>query len=255
MRLLLLISALMLPACGMTTVDTGHRGVEVHFGKVVSESMPEGLYFYNPFTTDIVQLDTRIQRWESNTDAYTKDVQQAAVTFVLNYHLEPAFAHTTLAQTGTDWANKLLPQVVYQSVKDAFGHWEAVQVVENRQGLQSAMAASISAELADKHIILDNFSLTNVDYNNEFEHAVETKVVAVQNAIAEQNRTVQKQELGKQIVIEAQANAQSISIRAEALSRNQQLVQWEAVQKWDGKLPQYMLGDDSVPFISITPTK
>ena len=50
----------------------------------------------------------------------------------------------------------------------------------------------------------------------------------------------------------AEAEAKSMAIRAKALSQNKSLVQYEAVQKWDGKMPQYMLGS-SVPFINVTP--
>ncbi len=39
-------------------------------------------------------------------------------------------------------------------------------------------------------------------------------------------------------------------IRAKALEKNLRLVEWEAVQKWDGKLPQYQLGG-ATPFINL----
>ena len=45
-----------------------------------------------------------------------------------------------------------------------------------------------------------------------------------------------------------------MSIRANALTKNRALVEYEAVQKWDGKLPSYMLGN-SVPFINIANKK
>jgi regulator of protease activity HflC (stomatin/prohibitin superfamily) len=56
----------------------------------------------------------------------------------------------------------------------------------------------------------------------------------------------------KQKVISAQAEAESIRIRTNALGANPRLVEWEAVQKWDGKLPQYQLGG-ATPFINISP--
>ena len=57
-------------------------------------------------------------------------------------------------------------------------------------------------------------------------------------------------EEAKQKVIAAQAEAKSMAIRAQALTQNKSLVEYEAVQKWDGKMPQYMLGN-SVPFINV----
>ena len=41
-----------------------------------------------------------------------------------------------------------------------------------------------------------------------------------------------------------------MKIRATALTQNKALVEYEAVKKWDGKMPQYMMGN-SVPFINI----
>ena len=41
-----------------------------------------------------------------------------------------------------------------------------------------------------------------------------------------------------------------MQIRATALTQNKALVEYEAVQKWDGKLPEYMMGG-GVPFISV----
>ena len=41
-----------------------------------------------------------------------------------------------------------------------------------------------------------------------------------------------------------------MAIRAQALTQNKNLVEYEAVQKWDGKLPQYMMGN-SVPFVHL----
>ena len=46
------------------------------------------------------------------------------------------------------------------------------------------------------------------------------------------------------------AVAEAMEIKAKALERNKSLVDYEAVLKWDGKLPQYMLGN-SVPMINI----
>ena len=45
-----------------------------------------------------------------------------------------------------------------------------------------------------------------------------------------------------------------MSIRAHALTQNKALVEYEAVQKWDGKLPEYMMGG-AMPFINLAAKK
>jgi regulator of protease activity HflC (stomatin/prohibitin superfamily) len=256
---------LALSGCGFTTVDTGHRGVETRFGKVVSESLPEGLYFYNPFTSDVEEMDARILKWDGNTTAYTRDVQQAKVLFTLNYRLDPTKAHIVYQSVGQDWVGKLVGQVVHEEVKREFGQHEAVDIVAQRDKAARAIEATIITKLADRNVVVTGFQLTNIDYTPEFEHAVEAKVIAQQKAIEEQNRTVQMQELANQQIVKAKGNAEStilnakaeaesIRIRATALEQNAKLVEWEAVQKWNGVMPQYMLGG-ATPFIQIPSSK
>jgi len=93
----------LLCGCGVHTVDTGHRGVKTSFGQVVGPPLTEGLYFVNPFTTSIHQMDVRIQRWDGKTEAYTRDVQEATVEFTLNYKLRPESAAEIFRTVGPDW--------------------------------------------------------------------------------------------------------------------------------------------------------
>ena len=89
------------------------------------------------------------------------------------------------------------------------------------------------------------------DYSEVFERAIESKVTAEQEALKAKNKTVQIEEEAKQKLISAEAEAKSMSIRANALTKNKALVDYEAVQKWDGKMPTYMMGN-SIPFINVS---
>ncbi len=236
---------------GFEVVDTGHRGVKTTFGEVVSESLPEGIYFYNPFTSSITAMDTRTQLRQDTTLAYTKDVQATNLTYAINFSLSQDSAHIVYREVGIDWETKQLPQIVAASIKTVIGRYEAVELIANRDKATSEIESLIRDNVEGKHINIGKFELTNVDYNDQFEAAVEAKVVAVQKAIEAKNKTVQVQEEANQKVISAQAEAESMQIRSEALSKNQGLVAYEAVQKWNGVLPTMMLGSESVPFISV----
>jgi regulator of protease activity HflC (stomatin/prohibitin superfamily) len=259
--IVIVVLTIMLFSCSMTTVDTGHRGVKVRFGEVIGEGLPEGLYFVNPLTTDVKNIDTRVLSWNASTQAYTRDVQQATMQFVLNYRLDPTKAHIVFQQVGADWATKLVGQVVFEEMKREVGQHEAVDLISQRDQAARTIEKNVTGLLARRNVIVTGFQLTNIDYTTEFEHAVEAKVIAQQNAIEEQNRTVQVREKANQqietakgnaesTILNAKAEAESIEIRARALERNAKLVEWEAVQKWNGTLPQYMMGS-AVPFINV----
>lgn len=237
---------------GVKVINTGHRGVKTTFGKVDTEagSIPEGIYFFNPITTNIVELDTRIQRKEGRAHTYTKDIQQSEITYVINYRLNPEAAHVIFTNVGKNWDAVLVPQAVEGVLKQVIGQYDAVDLIDSRQKATVQAQQAIADSLRPKNVIVDRFEMVNIDYTKEFEHSVEQKVVAVQKAIEEQNRTRQIEEQAKQKIIAAKAEAESIRIRAAALAQNPQLVQYEAVQKWDGKLPQYTFGN-SIPLISL----
>jgi prohibitin 2 len=241
-------------SCSGTVVDPGHRGVKITLGKVSPEPLEEGLHFMIPLLQRITQLDIRTLRWADMTQSYTKDVQQADVSFTLTYSLDPAYTVEMYRTVGADWSEKLIGQVVFEELKRELGQHEAVTLIATRDQAARAIEAGVRAKLLDRHVVVSGLQITNIDYTKQFEDSVEAKVIAQQRAIEEQNRTVQIQQQANQKVISATAEAESMRIRANALEANPRLVEWEAVQKWDGKLPQYQLGG-ATPFINLSPPK
>ena len=242
--------------CGIKVVDTGQRGIKTRFGKVVSESLPEGLYFFNPITSDIVEIDTRVQRQDGETDTYTRDVQQAA--HQVHAQLPPA------AERGAPHVSRHRPRLGAEAdsaggARHAQGSRRQVgrrgSHLQSRQGRRRPRSRRSAPSLAERNVEVSRFEITDIAYTKEFENSVEQKVIAQQKAIEEQNRTKQIEEQARQKVLSAEAEAKSMQIRAEALEQNAKLVEWEAVQKWNGVLPQYMLGSGATPFINLTPGK
>lgn len=253
--IVVLIVVVSVAGCGIQVVHTGHRGIKTTFGKVVSESLPEDIYFFNPITSDIVEMDTRVQRKDGETDTYTRDVQQSVIKYTLNYSLQQDAAHIMYREVGRDWDDKLVPQVVLGTLKEVVGKWDAVDLIANRDKAGTAAFEAIRKNLAERNVTVSRFEITDISYTTEFENSVEQKVIAQQKAIEEQNRTKQIEEQARQKVLSAEAEAKSIQIRAQALEKNAKLVEWEAVQKWNGVLPQYMLGGSATPFINLNPNK
>lgn len=243
-----------LSGCGIEVIDTGHRGVKTRFGEVVSDPLPEGLYFYNPITIDIHDLDVREQVRDGKTEVYTQDVQQVVVTYKVNYHPVPEQIHTIYRTVGRKWDDILLPQLIESSIKNTIGQWNALALVEDREKATRRAEAALIEAAAARYIAVTRLELPNLEYTDVFEAAVEAKVTAQQRAIEAQNTTVRVKEEASQKVIQAEAEATSMTIRAKALEENRGLVEWEAVQKWDGHLPTNMFGN-AIPFLNFSTAK
>lgn len=248
--------ALALGACG--TVDTGHEGVFVRYGKPTKQ-VSEGLYWYNWFSTDLVEINVQQQKMTKDTIAYTKDVQQATIKYSLTYSLDRSKVLHTYRTVGIDWADKLIPQVVEQSIKDVIGRSEAVKdTINNRDGVQERILHELKKNLGRRNIIVHGFELRDISFSSAFEKAVEAKQVAVENANAARNRTVQVQEEAKQKVIAAQGEAEAMRIKTQALANSPNLIEYEkvqkdkmAVQKWKGDVPQTMIPGAAIPMVNI----
>ena len=235
-------------------VGPGERGIKITLGKVSPTPYTEGLHAIFPFIQKFRTMDVKTQRNTRNTSVYTKDIQQAGITYVINYNVQPESVNRLFQTVGMDYEAKILLPVVEGTIKDIIGKWNAQDLISNRERATSDILFKLQAQLKDNCINVTDFQMTDINYSKVFEQAIENKVTAEQEAQRAKNKTVQVQEEAKQKVIAAEAEARSMAIRAQALSQNRSLVQYEAVQKWDGKMPQYMLGN-YVPFINVNPAK
>ncbi len=231
-------------------VGVGERGVKVTLGKVSPQSFTEGVHFVTPFISKIKNMNVKTQKTYMSTEVYTKDIQQARISYVINYNLQPQNAYKMYREVGTDYVNTILMPVVEGTIKDVIGKWNAQDLVANREAATSDIVGKLQRQLESKYLNVTGFQITDINYSKVFEQAIESKVTAEQEALKAKNRTVQIQEEAKQKIISAEAEARSMKIRSDALAKNKALVQYEAVQKWNGVLPVYMLGD-TVPFIGL----
>ena len=235
-------------------VGPGERGIKITLGQVEKESWGEGPHLIFPFIQKFRTMDVKTQRNTKTTAVYTKDIQQARITYVINYNIQPDCVNKLFQEVGLDYESKILSPVVEGTIKDIIGKWNAQDLIANRERATGDILVKLQTQLKDNYIAVTDFQMTEINYSEVFERAIESKVTAEQEALKAKNKTVQVQEEARQKVIAAEAEAKSMAIRAQALSQNKSLVQYEAVQKWDGKMPQYMMGN-AVPFINFTASK
>jgi regulator of protease activity HflC (stomatin/prohibitin superfamily) len=233
-------------------VDTGNRGIEVRFGRVIEKSLSEGFYFFNPVTSKIIEYPVKEQAISSRTIVFTKDTQQTTIDFTVTYRPDPNLVGDIYANVGDRYAleDVVIKPIVLGTLKDSVGKVEASELVGKRDQVAKDSLSAIKEELANRSVLLTGMQFTNIDFADEYEKAVEEKATATQLALKAKNETIIVQEQANQKLISAKAEAESMRIRSQALTQNKSLIEYEAVQKWDGKLPQYMMGN-SVPFINL----
>lgn len=238
----------------MEQIDEGYRGVETNWGKVVGEPLMPGFYFYNPVSSDIMELDVREKRLDGTTSSFTKDTQSVQVAYTVTFYPEPTKIGKLYSQFGHSWEAQTVGQVVLGSIKDVIGQYIADDLVSKREVAKKAAEKELQDALAARNVVVTRLDFTNLDFDDAYEKAVEAKVVAVQKAAEAKNHTVEVEETAKQTVKAAEAAATAMRIKSQALSQNKGLAQYEAIQRWNGVLPSIMLGN-STPIINLDKIK
>ena len=107
--------------------------------------------------------------------------------------------------------------------------------------------------MAPFDITVNNISLVNFGFSKNYQDAIEAKVTATQQKQkAEQDLERIKVEAASRIA-QAKGEAEAIAIQAQAIQSNggQQYVQLQWIEKWNGKLPDTVVGADTKTLMSI----
>lgn len=258
----LLAVLIVLGSLSFTVIDEGYIGVKYQFGRIVDTSLGAGLNFKLPFVQSIRTVDVREQMYEMNTAAYTKDTQTVENLQVkLNYIYDKALIGELIRNVGIqNVETKLIIPQMQSTMKNAIGQVRAEDLVQNRAAVQESIEETLRTSLGGSGITVVSFAMENLDFEDGFEETIRAKVAAEQQALTMQNKTKEKEELAKQAVIEAQAQADSEKLKADAqaytieiiqkqLNQSPEYIQYQQIQRWDGKLPQVM-GESVNPFVS-----
>ena len=234
------------------TVSEGQKALITTFGRASEHIYGAGIHLKLPLIQHVKRFDVKTIRADYKTQTYTKDIQTATIIVSYSYNLIANDIVATYKEYGNDWQERILYPNLEQAVKAEVGTWNADTMVANRDKVAENILASLQGRMMSHNypVAITNFQMINIDYSKQFEQAIEKKVIAEQSALEEANRTKQVEQEAKQRVVSAKAEAESMRIRANALAQNPKLVSYEAVKKWDGKLPQFMMGN-STPILDL----
>lgn len=232
------------------SISPGYRGVLITLGKVSQYSYINGVGFKWPFVSSMIKMDVRTRKMTDKTSTYTSDIQTADLEYTFTYDLNPENIHILYEKVGLDYEAKAILPSLNDVLKDVIGKWQAQELVANRDKARVDVVAGLQERLDRRFFQNITFQFINIDYSDKFEGAIEDKVIAEQKAQEAVNNTKRIKEEAEQKLISAKAEAEAMEIKSEALSKNKGLTEYEAVQRWDGRLPQYMLGN-SVPFVNL----
>ena len=245
------LALIVLVTSSLVIVNAGHVGVITRFG-AVQRAINPGLQGKIPFAEGIKVIDTRVQKDQVDADAASKDLQTVKAAVALNYRLQPDKVDELYQQVGLEYKERVIDPAIQESVKASTAKFTAEELITRREDVREDIKAHLKNKLEFRGILVDEFNITNFDFSPTFNAAIEEKVTAVQKALAAEKKLEQVKFEAQQSIEAAKGKAEAIRIEAAALKENPQLLELRSIEKWDGKLPQFM-GQGAVPFVNINP--
>ena len=229
-------------------IGAGERGVVFStFGGVQEGVRGEGLQFKVPFIQTIIPIDVRIHKAETDASASSKDLQTVQSRIALNYHIAPSEASKIYQEVGTLYKERLIDPSVQEAVKAVTAQFTAEELITRRADVSVLIKEMLSDRLVPHNILVDEFNIVDFNFSSVFNQAIEAKQTAEQDALRAERDLDRIKIEATQTITTAQAEAESQRLQRETLT--DELLQFRAIEKWDGVLPQVVGG--AVPFINL----
>ncbi|MFL6340483.1 MAG: prohibitin family protein [Nitrososphaeraceae archaeon] len=241
-------------------VQAGHRGVVLYLGAVENKVLGEGVHFIIPFAEQVIQLEVRTLKFQADASAASNDLQEVATVIALNYHIDPNDANIIYQQLGADYSDRIIAPTIQESVKASVAKFNAEELITKRETAKAVIAQAIRNTLSSRDITVETVFITDFKFSEAFASQVESKVVAFQKYLTEQNNLRAVQVIANQTVVQAQAQArarmanatgeaQAINLITEQLRQSPGYLQWKAINEWNGQMPYTLSGSGGFPFL------
>lgn len=227
------------------TVGAGQVGIVTRFGEV-NRVQTSGIAIKLPYPIErLEKMEVRVQKEEQDSAAATSDLQDVNAKLALNYALDNETALKVYKELGKDYVARVVTPAVQESFKQASAKFTAQELITKREEVKKVAYEVIKNRLDKYGIRVVDLNIVNFSFSAEFNQAIEAVQVANQRvAQARQELETTKVEAEKQIT-EAQGRAEAQRLQQQTLTP--EILQQEAIKKWDGKLPTTNAGN--IPFI------
>ncbi len=256
-RWLLLIPILWLLLTFMRSfvvVGAGERAVLFNrFTGTQPVPLGEGMHFVLPWVVKPTVYDVKSQTYtmamtkaENNEqaggandalDALTSDGLPISLDMSVRFHIDPQNVAKLHREIGPrefdnpDYVTKIVRPQVRSRVRMVIAKYPVTTIYgKGRTAIEREINDRLRQLLIKNYIVLDEALLRNIRFSPEFQRAIEQKQVAQQEVERMTFVVQQADKERRRKIIEAEGEAESIRLKAAALAKNPQLVQYEYVK-------------------------
>lgn len=223
---------LILLVFGIRVIDPSEVGVVIRFGNVVGIK-ESGVTWQPPLITKVVRIDVSQRKVDGVYSTSTKDMQTTQEFVTTQYIVDASKVKDLYKNFLGKHETSIIQPILASVVQDGVSELSIEELVSNRIELANTMTMNAKKELEPYGIKIISMQITDHDFSDSYEAAVEAKKVAEQKVLTAK----QEQEAAK---ITSETNR----IMSQSYDENVKFKMF--LEKWDGKLPTYMAGENDL---------
>jgi regulator of protease activity HflC (stomatin/prohibitin superfamily) len=244
---LLMVACFIFIPWSFYTVDQSEVAVVKSLGKI-KDTRDAGTYFDFWVFNSHTKYSTKVQEVNLDDMAYSSDAQQMTLSIKFQYQIMADKVKEITTQYGNlKTLEARITPTVRDKVKGVCSSLTAMEIIAQREVLSGMAFEAVREALGNGYYVnITSVAITNIDFSDQFETAVEEKMIAEQNALK-----AEYENEAKVAKAEADAKAKLVSAEAEAKANEllensvtDKILQKIYLEKWDGVLPNVVAGDD-----------
>lgn len=273
-------------------VDQAKTCAVLRLGKVIGAAEP-GLHFVSPFITKYDCFRSQQTLYQTSKDAIgdadyvdypveikTSDGQTAFVEFNIGFHVDAEnveFVRSDVASTMDQVNTRVIANFGRSVPRDVAPEFTAESLYGvGRVDFEKKVGEQLEVIFASRGITMDSFSLRDVNFNPDYENAIEQQQIAreyiqtaqfqAESAVYEAQREAELAKGAAQATIErakgnaeavrinAAAEAEAIRLRGAALRENPEILKLEFINALDKANWMLIPWEDVQPFLPLEDT-
>lgn len=231
-------------------VDTWEQNEE---GQPIVEHV-SGWTWYNPVRYEIIKYAGEYQECSGNFTFFTQEklpVQVSVSTFVRPIRMQAGKIYQSYRVGPKELYSTLVNRLINDAVKKA-GEGTPTDKLGSFTDLQLAINQQLDKSLPSEFLEQKNTVVTDIVLPQEIAVSVRAKIKAAEEIANQRQQTALQEETNKRTLMEAQgetavrrerATATAMAIQKEASELTDLQIKKMWIDKWDGKLPTYVTGD------------
>lgn len=253
---------------GCHRVDAGNVGLKVNMAggdKGVSKiEYATGWVFYMKAFTRVYEFPIYQQHkdyepFEVSSKGGTVFTVHPGLNYNINSeHVSDMFQHFRVDVKALE--DGYIKNAIFIAMREATNKFTVDSILNNVSSYDAAVTSELNKNL-EPYFTVTQFT-SKLKPDEKLSELISQKAQAIQNAIKIENeqKSIRAQAENDVIaakrdstvlVVNAAAKAREITLQQEALSKSPQYVELIKAQKWNGVLPQYMLGGNTSMFMSL----